>query len=80
MEDVLGGEAQQASRLGTLEDLVETEDVPTVRLAGAVVGVLLDLDRQPLVPEEEVEDDAAAGRVNSSTWLSGRRAASVMRG
>jgi hypothetical protein len=62
LEDVRCGVPQQTAHLRTLQHLVETEHVPSVRLAGAVVGVPLDLDRQPLLPEEEVKDDAASLR------------------
>ncbi|MFF4834743.1 hypothetical protein [Streptomyces sp. NPDC001315] len=43
-----------------MEDFVEAGDVAAVCVAGAVVGVSLDLHRQSRLPEEEVEVAAAA--------------------
>jgi hypothetical protein len=60
VEHVLGGEAEEAVGLGALKDPVETGDVAPVGLPGAVVGVSLDLDRQPGA-EEEIQDDTTAG-------------------
>jgi hypothetical protein len=60
VEDVRGGVAEEEADLGALEDLVEAGDVPAVGLVGAVVGVTLDLDGQPLRPEEEVQVAAPA--------------------
>jgi hypothetical protein len=60
VEDVLGGVAEEASDLRALKYLVEADHIAAVGLSGAVVGVPLDLDSQPLGPEEEVQVTAAA--------------------
>ncbi|WP_405908042.1 hypothetical protein OG742_25215 [Streptomyces sp. NBC_00828] len=60
MEGVHGGETEQKANLRALKGLVEAGDVPAVGVAGAVVGVPLDLDGQPLGSEEEVQVAAAA--------------------
>ncbi|WP_344394310.1 hypothetical protein [Streptomyces vastus] len=48
VEDIFGGEPEESADLWALEDLVEAGDVAAVGLAGAVVGVALDLDGQAL--------------------------------